>query len=340
MRAFLERTGLAGPRMRWWFLYIGVFYVCWLAVMAGQNRWSEVASHWPISVVMTFGSLVAGSTPMGGGTVAFPFLVLVFGQPPSMGRNFGLTIQALGMTSAMIFILCRRTPIQSAILAWTAAGAVAGLLAGTFLIAPWLAANTVKLAFSCLWMSFGMLTLAKNVEICSLVGAPRIAGAAAMRAGLAVGAAGGITTALIGVGVEMMTYTTLVLLYRNDLKVAVPTAVSGMALASVLGTALHLAMGDIEPSVWSNWLAAAPIVVLGAPAGAFLVSVIPRVRTLFFISLLCVTQFVWTLYHVGPSGAEWAFVAVSLGAAAAIFTALYRRGKSAVPKPELERILS
>jgi len=56
----------------------------------------------------------------------------------------------------------------------------------------------------------------------------------------------------------MLIYTVLVLLFRSDLKVAVPTAVSTMAMASVLGIALHLWMGDVEIEVLYNWLTAGP----------------------------------------------------------------------------------
>jgi uncharacterized protein len=324
---FLDRVGLRGPRIKYWFAYVGAFYVAWIVLAFGFGYWEQVRAHWPISVVMTFGSVVAGSTPMGGGTVAFPFLVLVFGQPPALGRNFGLAIQALGMTSAMIFIYCRGVPVQWGILRWTSVGAAFGLVAGTFLVAPHVASATVKLLFSCLWMSFAILTLAKNQEICSLQNNPKLPASAARNIGLIVGLAGGITTALIGVGVEMMLYTCLVLLYRCDLKIAVPTAVSTMAVASVLGTALHLGMGDIEMEVFYNWMAAGPIVVFGAPAGTFLVSVIPRVRTLYFVSVLCVIQFVWTLYQVKPAPGQWAFVAAAMIVAVLGFYSLYRAGR-------------
>ncbi len=314
--------------MKFWFVYVAAFYVLWAFLTFGLGNWEQTLAHWRISLVMIFGSLVAGSTPMGGGTVAFPVLVLVFGQSPNVGRSFGLAIQALGMTSAMIFILCRRTPIQSRMLLWTSAGAAAGLLIGTLYVAPLVASTVVKLVFSCLWMSFGVLTLAKNAEICSLNRIEPVIGGRAAMEGLVVGVAGGIVVSMIGVGVEMMLYTVLVLLHRCDLKAAVPTAVSTMAVASLMGTALHLVIGDIEREVLYNWLAAGPIVVFGAPLGAYLVSVIPRIRTLYFVSVLCVIQFVWTLYQVKPTGEQWTFVAVAMLVALSVFYILYTRGKS------------
>src|SRR5213079_273868 len=181
-----------------------------------------------------------------------------------------------------------------------------------------------------LWMSFAILTLAKNREFCALNTIPNIERGIAIKIGLAVGVAGGITTALIGVGIEILLYTTLVLLFRCDLKAAVPTAVSAMAVASVMGIALHAVMGDIVPEVFYSWMACAPIVVFGAPFGAFLVSVIPRVRTLYFVSALCVVQFVWTLEQVAPGPQEFTLVICSLTFAVVGFYLLYRLGKKRV----------
>ena len=87
-----------------------VFLAGWVGVVSGFGYWAAVGQHWPMSVVMILGSLVAGSTPMGGGTVAFPILVLIFHQPASNARNFGLIIQAVGMTSAMLLRLAREVP--------------------------------------------------------------------------------------------------------------------------------------------------------------------------------------------------------------------------------------
>jgi uncharacterized membrane protein YfcA len=238
-----------------------------------------------------------------------------------------MAIQALGMTSAMIFILCRRMPMQSRMLLWGSVGAAPGLVLGTFLIASNLSPNVVKLLFSSLWLCFGLLTLVKNREICSQQGIPPMRGPSDAAVGVSVGLLGGIINSIIGVGIEMVLYTVLVLRYRCDLKAAVPTAVSLGALASLMGIGLHAIMGDIGKEVFYNWLAAAPIVVFGAPLGAFLVSVIPRIRTLFFVSLLCVLQFGWTLNQVSPAPEEWVFVGSGLLVANLTFYWLYRAGK-------------
>lgn len=319
--------------MRPWLLYNASFYVLWIVLIAVFGFWRQALAHWPISVAMTFGSVVAGSTPLGGGTVAFPVLVLLFDQSPLLGRNFGMAIQALGMTSAMIFILCRRTPLQKRMLGWSVAGAAVGLAIGTFGVAPHLSQSVVKLLFSCLWVSFGMLTLVKNREICGLNKVAVLGARSDIAVALGVGVLGGMVNSIIGVGIEMIVYTVLVLRYRCDLKVAIPTAVSVGALASIMGISLHGVLGDIEREVLYNWLAAGPIVIWGAPFGAFLVSIIPRIRTLYFVAVLCVLQFIWTLYLVSPRFGEWIFVATALFAATTGFYLLYRSGEQVAQRP-------
>jgi uncharacterized membrane protein YfcA len=317
------------PLMKFWYAYIGAFLAIWVVLMFGFGFAPEVIKQWPMSLVMILGSLVAGSTPMGGGAVSFPFLVLWLGIPPHIARDFGLVIQALGMTSAMIFILCRRTPIQGRVLLWTIAGAAAGMLVGTVAIAPRVPPNFVKLTFACMWMSFALLTIAKNREFCSITGVRFIDSWTAARTGLCVGLLGGAVASIIGLGVEMALYTVLVLLYRCDLKIAVPTAVSGMAVTSVMGVAVHLWVGDIPRDVTMKFLAAGPLVIFGAPIGTYIVSVIPRIRTLYVVSFLCVLQFFWTLKSLERTRAEWIFVALAMTLATAVFYFMYRRGRRA-----------
>lgn len=315
------------PLMKFWYAYIGVFLAIWAVLMFGFGFAPEVVRQWPMALVMILGSLVAGSTPMGGGAVSFPFLALWLGIPPAIARNFGLVIQALGMTSAMVFILCRRVPIQGRMLAGAVGGAAFGMLLGSVAIAPLVPSNFVKLTFACIWMSFAILTIARNREFCSIAGVRPIGPAEAVRTGLIVGLIGGIVASIIGLGVEMALYTVLVLRYRCDLKIAVPTAVSAMAVTSVMGVLVHLYLGDIPRDVAMKFLAAGPLVIFGAPIGTYIVSVIPRIRTLYFVSVLCVLQFVWTLTSLERTRAEWAFVAAAMTLASAIFYLMYRLGK-------------
>ena len=315
--------------LKYWYAYVGAFLALWVVLMFGFGLLPEVLRQWRMALVMILGSLVAGSTPMGGGAVSFPFLVLWLHVPPDVARNFGLVIQALGMTSAMIFIFCRRVRVQGRVLAWAVAGAAAGMLAGTVAIAPRVPPNFVKLTFACMWMSFAILTVVRNRELCSIAGGRDLEGNAAMRSGLLVGIVGGIIASIIGVGVELALYTVLVLIYRTDMKIAVPTAVSGMAAASVMGVAVHLLIGDIPRDVGMKFLAAGPIVIFGAPIGTYILTLVPRIRMLYFISALCVLQFVFTLQSLERTRTEWLFVGISMMLAGSLFYWMYQRGMKA-----------
>lgn len=84
---------------------------------------------------MIFGSMIAGSTPLGGGVVAFPISVLVIGFSPSQGRDFSLMIQSIGMTSASFLIAVNKPDLlvkYGDLLAKTVFLNLMGLIAGMF----------------------------------------------------------------------------------------------------------------------------------------------------------------------------------------------------------------
>jgi uncharacterized membrane protein YfcA len=132
----------------------------------------------------------------------------------------------------------------------------------------------------------------------------------------------------------MLIYAALVLLYRADLRIAIPTSVVVMAFTSLVGIASNVFLSrvfpahySIDPQVFQNWLAAAPVVALGAPLGALIVSLISRTPTLIIVSLLCIAQFVWTLVDERITG--WALVMAIVGVLVnnLVFRVLYQWGR-------------
>ena len=308
------------PRYSPWFIFLGLFYSAWALFVFGQGLWGEVAEHWPMALSMAIGSYAAGSTPMGGGTVGFPVLVLLFDMPASLGRDFSFAVQSVGMVSASIFIFCRRQVLAWAMLRGALLGSVMATPLGILFFAPLVPELWVKLAFAVIWGSFGILHLYRLGEITSHdhAGDPRCP--ADFRVGLLLGALAGFSAVSVtGVGIDMVIYAALVLLSRVDLKVAIPTSVVIMAFSSLVGVAVKSVSGDWQPGVFGNWLAAAPVVALGAPLGVFVVGLIGRKPTLIVVALLCVVQFVWTCVSeratLGLAGMALALLAVlfSLG---------------------------
>jgi uncharacterized membrane protein YfcA len=285
------------PNRLWIFLlWLTAFYTVWLGLIMVGNHWQTLREHWGIAVAMFFGSYVAGSTPMGGGTVGFPILVLLFKQEATLGRDFSFAVQSIGMTSASIFIFCRRQPLEWVLLRWALFGSLLGTPLGIFLIAPHIPGIVIKVVFAVVWASFGVLHLRRTKDICANIGETPTAHRFDRNVGFAVGFFSGATVAAVtGVGIDMILYAVMVLLMRADLKVAIPSSVIIMAFTSLVGIATKNLFTGVLPGVYENWLAAAPIVALGAPLGAFIVTKIGRKPTLYVVAVLCVIQFVWTM---------------------------------------------
>jgi uncharacterized membrane protein YfcA len=126
----------------------------------------------------------------------------------------------------------------------------------------------------------------------------------------------------------MMLYMVLVLLCHADLRIAIPTSVILMAFTSLVGTAVKLTLGTVQPGTWENWLAAAPVVAIGAPLGAMVVSKIGRRPTLLIVSVLCVGQFFWTLVHERANLTAWNISSALLGVVLflLVFQEMYAQG--------------
>ncbi len=307
------------PKQRlWiWFLWLAAFYGTWLFLVAVQGWWGEAKAHWPMAVAMTAGSYAAGSTPMGGGTVGFPILVLLFNQPAELGRDFSFAIQSIGMTSASIFIFARRQPVAGAMLKGAVIGATFGVPLGIFLVAPWVPALWIKVIFAVVWGSFGILHLWRIREIAGHEGMTDFDERWDIKVGLIIGLLSGATVVSVsGVGIDMVLYTVLVLVCRADLKISIPTSVVIMAYCSVIGILTKIFFTGVQPQVFENWLAAAPVVALGAPLGVFIVGLIGRKPTLLVVAALCVGQLVWTLVRertaLGGAGIALSLLAVGL----------------------------
>jgi uncharacterized membrane protein YfcA len=326
---------VGGVRIRWFLGWLALVYAAWLAYVASAGAWPTLASHWPIALAMVAGSYVAGSTPMGGGTVAFPILVLLLGESARLGRDFAFAIQALGMTSAAIYIACAGRPLAARVLRSAMLGVLVGMPPAVALVAPRVDEVSARMLFAVVWAAFGLLHLARLPEVCAATGITRTPAGFDRAVGFAAGFLGSLVASVIGVGVDLLVYAALVLLARADLRIAIPTAVVGMAFASAVGLASQALLSRVAPAdyafapgLFDHWLAAAPIVVVGAPFGAFVVARIGRRPTLLLVSVLCAAQFGFMAWHerraLGAAGLAASLAAIALAGAA--FGGLYVAG--------------
>ncbi len=271
-----------------------MFYAGWLWLILFHDGWAQALAHWPIAVAMALGSYAAGSTPMGGGTIGFPVLVLGFDMPATLGRDFSFAVQSVGMVSASIFILARRLPLARDMLTGALIGSAVGTPLGIVLIAPVVPELWIKVIFAVVWGSFGLLHFYRIGEIAGHKAMKGFSRTWDFRAGVLVGAtSGSLVVAVTGVGIDMVLYTVLVMLCRVDLRVAIPTSIIAMAASSLIGLSVQSFTGGVQPGVYQHWLAAAPVVALGAPLGVLMVEILGRKPILMVVAALCVGQFAW-----------------------------------------------
>jgi uncharacterized protein len=251
-------------------MLIAVVWSLW-RLAAGPNPLAIVAAHWPISVTMIFGSLVAGSTSEGGGVVAFPVLTKLLHIAPTDAKVFSLAIQSVGMTSATIVIILSRIAVEWRVICWATLGGIPGIVLGSALLAPQLPSDAIKLAFTVMVSSFAIaLYLVNRVDRACYEWIPKV-GVREKSLLLAAGFLGGILSGLVGSGIDIVCFSLMVLLFRLSVKVATPTSVVLMALSAVVGFCLHyFFIGGFTETVRNYWLAAVPVVVIGAPAGALI----------------------------------------------------------------------
>jgi uncharacterized membrane protein YfcA len=321
-------------------LWVLGFECGWLLFVTASGGWPSAREHWPIALTMLLGSYLAGSTPMGGGSVAFPILVLLLGEPAALGRSFAFAIQALGMSSAVLYLLAWGRPLAWSVLRWALLGSLLATPIGVTWLAPRVPELGVKLVYAVVWAGFGLITLLRLRELAGQTGIQDLGPAAERAAGLLAGAiGGGAVAAVAGVGADMLLYSVLVLLFRADARLAIPTAVALMAFTSLVAVATRGLLSAFDPSlpllhpgVAEHWLAAAPVVVLGAPLGALVVSVIPRTGTLGLVALLCLAQLAWVCAQarVTAAGLAWVVAAV-LGLVGAL-QLLHAHGRRAAPR--------
>lgn len=310
-----------------------VVYVTWAAYMTASGSWGLFADFWPISVTMTMGSFVAGATAEGGAAIAFPVFTKVLHIAPEDARTFGLMIQSVGMSMAGLVIIIRRVPILPRVILWVSVGGVAGQIVGTFWLS--LGAPYSKILFTFVAAAFGVaLAFSRwGLKWEPRPGLPTF-GRGSIAMYVAIGIAGGMFAANTGSGIDIATFIVLTLAIGVNEKVSTPTTVIIMAINSVVGFALQgLVIGDLGIA-FNYWLVAIPIVVIGAPLGAFAASYATRDIIIGLLLSLITLELVTTIILVPFTPIAIAVTAIAIVVCAIVFWAMLRyRSKLAVAYP-------
>jgi uncharacterized membrane protein YfcA len=276
----------------WWFV-------------GGQFARTSIVKNWPVAVTMVFGALVGGGTSEGGGAVAFPVFTKALHIPPAEARVFAFAIQTVGMGAASLSILFLGIPIEKRVLPWGGAAGILGMVASTYWIVPYVPAQLVRISFTVMVSSLAVALIILNRkekgirnELCPIFG-PREKALI-----VAAGFVGGLMSGLVGCGENIVVFMVMVLLFRVSEKIVTPTTVILMTIVTVAGFALHVfAVHDFPARVCSYWLAAAPIVAVGAPLGAYLCAGISRRAIANILVFLIALEFISTIILIPMSAA-------------------------------------
>jgi uncharacterized membrane protein YfcA len=283
---------------RWiYFGLLAIIYVAWISYMSLANKWTLFLEYWPASVTMSLGSFVAGATAEGGAAVAFPVFTKVLHIPSSDARTFGLMIQSFGMTMASVMIYVQRVKILPRVVGWVSLGGIVGQLVGTFLVV--IPEPYPKLLFTFVATAFGVVMI---ISRWFLKWEPRedLAkwGISMQAIFFLVGIVGGTFAAQTGSGIDMLTFIVLTLAFGMNEKISTPTTVVIMGLNSVVGFFLHGVVLQDVGIMWNYWLVAVPVVVIGAPLGAYVAYRVSRDSIIIFLLTLITIELVTTLWLV------------------------------------------
>lgn len=291
---------------RWiYFSLLALFYLSWVTFMTLTERWVLFQHYWPATLTMVLGSFVAGITAEGGGAVAFPIFTKVLHIAATDARTFSLMIQTFGMGMASIFIVTQGIRVLPRVIVYVSLGGVLGHLLGLFWFP--LPAPYPKILFTFVTTAFGValvmsrwgLQWKPQMDLPQWHHKHRLIF-------LVLGVLGGLFAANVGSGIDVVTFIVLTLMFGVNEKISTPTTVIIMGLNSVVGFVFHgLVAQDISLDIWRYWMVAVPVVVVGAPLGAFVGSKISRDAVIVFLLSLIAIELITTLWLVPFTAVMW-----------------------------------
>ncbi|KAL1514935.1 hypothetical protein AB1Y20_004013 [Prymnesium parvum] len=295
--------------------------------------WNEFfAEYYPMTIAMIGGSLIAGSTPLGGGVVAFPVAVLIIGFSAAEGRDFTVLIQTIGMNAAgYLIILTKPHLLDFTLVSAFIIFGVPGILFGLSLnVSPFY----IVLTFQILVLEFAFIFFYLNIL------APRDSPSAVptqqrtsrgpdtkpMRSVLAYGSmvlaafAGGFITSKVGSGSDIVLYAYGLLIWNiivpeskrfSDTSLTASSVVV-MGILSLVTSFCRAMTFDISSDVLFCWGATSWVVCIGAPMGSLLLTPGLRAQMRIVFYLLAIAQFVgFAVLRVKSEVTAWIIIGCS-----------------------------
>ena len=308
-------------RSRLYPLTLLLIYLAWTSHMFLADRWQIFAEWWPMSLTMVLGSFVAGASAEGGAAVAFPVFTKLLQIPAGEARTFGLMIQAVGMSMAGLVIFIRRIKILPGVIGWVSLGGIVGMVVGSLLVP--IPLPYPKLLFTFVTAAFGVaLVLSRWVIEWQPHNDFQVDSWPRRLIFASIGIIGGTFAANTGSGIDTLTFIVLTLAFGINEKVSTPTTVVIMGLNSVVGFLVHgVVMQDIG-IVWEYWLACVPIVILGAPLGAYVAGKVSRDAIIYLLLGLITVELVTTIILIPFTPVMVTFTWITVAVCAIWFAAM------------------
>lgn len=278
----------------------------WLVAVLAFGLPGRVVEHWESAATMLAGSFLAGSSPEGGGAVAFPVFTKALDVPAPVARTFGLSIQAVGMTMATIAILVAGRPFHRRAAIVGSVAAVAGFGAAVVVLGrpeeafwpstvptPWVKATFSIVLATTSYLMLRQLRLHRDVDheaegeaaeargfgpdgdpALGADGDPALGAdrwTARTDLVLVVGAlAGGALSSMTGTGANILVFLLLVVVIGVLPKTALPTAIMVMTAVSLVGFLVFVVLDgqfDLALSADGDRVVSAGGVPVDLPAG-------------------------------------------------------------------------
>lgn len=306
-------------------------YAIWATWMTQTGNWGLFAERWHMTLTMIFGSFIAGSSPEGGGAIAYPVMTLGFRIPPDVARNFSLAIQSVGMTAATLWIIARRVRIETNYLWLALAGGSVGMILGTLFLIQHVQPAVAKMTFVSFWLAFGIaLFVINHIRKRKTVDSLGTLSRAQKVEIIVVGFIGGMLSSVYGNGIDICTFAYVTLKYNLSEKVGTPTSVILMASNAMLGFLMHsfVLENGIQDEVIKFWVVCIPVVMIGAPFGAYVISRINRLFIAYLLYAIILSQFVAALLILQPGAWLMAVSAAVFGLGIVMFFVLTLIGEA------------
>lgn len=282
-------------------MYLVVGCIWYFAFMR-EIGFKSYLINYPIPLTMVPGGFLSGFTICGGGAVSFPVFCKVLNLDPMMARDFALGIQSFGMTCATVTIIIKKIPIEKSVAVFCTAGSFIGLILGNIFIVPNISSESMKILFSILVAAFGVSLMLKNYfhkndkKVYESMPEKNSVHIVIL---LFIGVIGGLFTAVLGTGADIIAFSIVTILYRVSEKVLNPTSDIIMALSSVMGLLMRIFFfGGIHPDAAVSYPLAIPVVVVMAPLGAVIASKINRLLVVKFLLFFIMVDIISTFYSM------------------------------------------